>query len=68
MEFSQTTFVDNPEWDQIIFSTSNTRVEIGSTDKDGDVEFFVVDGSESTYFYLNKENIQQLITHLQKQL
>jgi len=68
MEFNQTNFVDNPEWDQIVFSSSNTRVEIGATDKDGDMEFFVVDGSESTSFYLNRENIQQLITHLQKQL
>jgi len=70
MEFSQTTFVDNPEWDQIVFTSAsgNTRVEISATDKDGDMEFFVVDGNESTSFYLNKENIHQLISHLQKQL
>jgi hypothetical protein len=65
MEFSQTTFVDNPEWNQIVFNSTNTQVEIGSFDKDGDIEFFVTQGSESTSFYLNKENIQQLITHLQ---
>jgi len=70
MEFTQTTFVNNPEWDQIAFTSQsgNTRVEIDSIDKDGDVEFFIVDGSESTSFFLNRENIQQLITHLQKQL
>jgi len=70
MEFTQTTFVNNPEWDQIVFAsqTGNTRVEIGSIDKDGDIEFFIVEGSESTCFFLNRENIQQLITHLQKQL
>jgi hypothetical protein len=70
MEFTQTTYVDNPQWDQIVFTsqTGNTRVEIGSFDKDGEVEFFVVQGSESTSFYLTRENFQQLITHLQKQL
>ncbi len=41
MEFSQTTFVDNPEYNQIVFDSKrgNTRVEIGSFDKDGEVEF-----------------------------
>jgi hypothetical protein len=70
MEFTQTTYVNNPEWDQIVFAsqTGNTRVEIGSIDKDEDIEFFIVEGSESTSFYLTRENIQQLITHLQKQL
>ena len=67
MEFSQTTFVDNPEWNQIVFvsQSGNNRVEIGAPDKDGDTEFFITEGSESTSFFLNKENIQQLITHLQ---
>ena len=70
MEFSQTTYVDNPEWNQIVFvsRTGNTRVEIGSLDKDGDVEFFVTECSESTSFYLTRENVHQLISHLQKQL
>ena len=68
MEFTQTTYVDNPQWDQIVFTSQsgNTRVEIGSFDKDGEVEFFVTELGESTTFFLNKENIQQLITHLQK--
>jgi hypothetical protein len=68
MEFSQTTFVDNPEFNQMVLisKSGNTRVEIGSFDKDGEVEFFVTDGSESTSFYLTRENVQQLITHLQK--
>ena len=70
MEFSQTTFIDNPQYDQIVFTSSkgNTRVEIGSFDKDGEVEFFVTELGESTTFFLDKENIRQLITHLQKQL
>jgi hypothetical protein len=70
MEFSQTTFVDNPQWNQIVFvsQSCNTRVEIGAPDKDGDTEFFITDRSESTSFYLDKENIRQLITHLQNQL
>ena len=70
MEFSQTTFIDNPQYDQIVFTSSkgNTRVEIGSFDKDGEVEFFVTELGESTSFYLTRENVQQLITHLQKQL
>jgi len=70
MEFSQTTFVDNPEYNQIVFvsQSGNTRVEIGAADKDGDMEFFIIESSESTTFYLDKENIRQLITHLQNQL
>ena len=67
MEFSQTNFIDNPEWNQIVFvsQSGNTRVEIGSPGTDGETEFFITEGSESTSFFLNKENIQQLITHLQ---
>jgi hypothetical protein len=69
MEFSQTTYVDNPEYNQIVFVSKrgNTQVEIGSFDKDDEVEFFV-DNGESTTFFLTRENVQQLITHLQKQL
>ena len=69
MEFSQTTFIDNPQYDQIVFTSNkgNTRVEISSFDKDNEVEFFV-DNGESTTFFLTRENVQQLITHLQKQL
>jgi hypothetical protein len=48
-------------------NTGNTRVEIGSFDKDGEVEFFVVQGNESTSFYLTRENVQQLITHFKNQ-
>lgn len=70
MEFSQTTYIDNPEWNQIVFATKsgNTRVEIGAPDKDGDTEFFITEGSESTTFFLSRENIEQLISHLQNQL
>ena len=67
MKFTKTTYESQPQWNQIVFTSDsgNTRVEIGSPDKDGDVEFFVVDGSESTTFFLSSENIQQLILHLQ---
>ena len=70
MEFSQTTFVDNPEYNQIVFDSKsgNIRVEIGSFDKDGEVEFFVTELGESTTFFLTRENVQQLITHLKDQL
>jgi hypothetical protein len=70
MEFSQTTYVDNPELNQIEFTSKsgNTRVEIGSFDKDGRVVFFVTEFGESTTFILTRENVHQLITHLQKQL
>jgi hypothetical protein len=70
MEFSQTTYVDNPEYNQIVFTSKsgNTRVEIGSPDLGGDTEFFITEGSESTSFYLTRENIQQLITHFKNQL
>ena len=69
MEFTQTTFVDNPQYDQIVFTSNrgSTRVEISAFDKDDEVEF-VVDNGESTTFFLTRENVQQLITHLQKQL
>ena len=70
MEFSQTTYVDNPEYNQIVFTSKsgNTRVEIGAPDKDGDTEFFITEGSESTSFYLTRENVQQLFNHLKDQL
>ena len=69
MEFTQTTFVDNPEYNQIVFvsKNGNTRVEIGSFDKDDEVEFFV-DNGESASFFLTRENVHQLINHLQNQL
>lgn len=70
MEFSQTNYVDNPHWNQIVLTSKsgNTRVEIGSFDKDGEVEFFVTEGSESTSFFLTRENIQQLMDHFKNQL
>lgn len=70
MEFSQTTFIETPHWNQIRFTSKsgNTHVEIGSMDKAGDVEFFVTEGSESTTFFLSRENVEQLISHLQNQL
>jgi hypothetical protein len=70
MEFSQTTFVDNPEYNQIVFDSKigNTRVEIGSFDKDGEVEFFVTELGETTTFFLTRENVQQLMSHFKNQL
>ena len=70
MEFSQTTFVDNPQWNQIVFTSNarSIRVEVGTLDRGENLEFFVTEGNESASFYLNRENIQQLITHLQNQL
>jgi hypothetical protein len=70
MEFSQTTYVDNPEYNQIVFTSKsgNTRVEIGAPYKDGDTEFFITEGSESTSFYLTRENVQQLMNHFKNQL
>jgi hypothetical protein len=70
MEFTQTTFIDNPEFNQMVLTSKsgNTRVEIGSFDKDGEVEFFVVEGSESASFYLTRENVQQLMSHFKNQL
>jgi hypothetical protein len=70
MEFIQTTFTTQPQYDTIVFNsiTGNTVAEIGSINEDGELEFFIYDSNASTTFFLNKENIQQLITHLQKQL
>ena len=70
MEFTQTTFTTQPQYDTIVFNspTGNTVAEIGSIGEDGKMEFFIYDSNASTTFFLNRENIQQLITHLQKQL
>ena len=70
MEFSQTTYVDNPEYNQIVFTSKsgNTRVEIGSPDLGGNIEFFITEGSESVSFFLTRENVQQLMDHFKNQL
>ena len=69
MEFTQIKIIDNPQYDQIVFTSNNgnTRVEISAFDKDDEVEF-VVDNGESTTFFLTRENVQQLINHLKDQL
>ena len=67
MEFKETIWEHNPEWDTIEFMGKCTNMEVSSVDKDGEVEITVTNGEEFRVF-LNQENIQQLITHLQKQL
>lgn len=67
MEFKETNWETNPEWDTIEFMGKWTNMEVSSVDKDGEVEITVTNGEEFRVF-LNQENIHQLITHLQKQL
>jgi hypothetical protein len=70
MEFSQTNYIDTPQWNQIRFTSKsgNTQVEIGSAGPDGEIEFYITESNESTTFFLNQENIRQLIEHLKTQL
>jgi hypothetical protein len=68
MEFTQTTFVDNPQWNQMVLTSNGTRVEIGSFDNEGEVEFFVTQLGESVSFFLTRENVQQLMDHFKNQL
>ena len=68
MEFKETNWETNPEWNTIEFMGKWTNMEVSSVDNDGDVEITVTNDGEDFRVFLNQENIQQLITHLQKQL
>jgi hypothetical protein len=70
MIFREIEYITDHEWNTISFETvsGNTIVEIGAVDSDGDVEICIIQGNEQGAAYFNQENIQQLITHLQKQI
>ena len=69
MEFKETIWENNPEWNTIEFKGKFTNIEVSSLDKDGEVAIEItVDNDLPVTIFLNQENIQQLITHLQKQL
>lgn len=69
MEFKETNWDSNPEWNTIEFMGKRTNMEVSSVDKDGEVSIEItVDNDLPVTIFLNQENIQQLITHLQKQI
>ncbi len=69
MEFKETIFENCPEFNSIEFKGNFTNMEVSSLDKDGEVAIEItVDNDLPVTIFLNQENIQQLITHLQKQL
>ena len=69
MEFKETIWENNSEWNTIEFKGKFTNIEVSSLDKDGEVSIEItVDNDLPVTIFLNQENIQQLITHLQKQL
>ena len=68
MEFKETNWETNPGWNTIEFMGRWTNMEVSSVDPDGEVEITVTNDGENFRVFLNQENIQQLITHLQKQL
>jgi hypothetical protein len=68
MEFKETNWGNNPEWNTIEFRGKWTSMEVSSVDHEKEVEFSMVADGEEFRVFLNQENIQQLITHLQKQL
>jgi len=68
MEFKETIWENNSEWNTIEFKGKFINIEVSSLDKDGDVAIEITVDNEPVTIFLNQENIQQLITHLQKQL
>ena len=68
MGFKETNWETNPGWNTIEFMGRWTNMEVSSVDPDGEVEITVTNDGENFRVFLNQENIQQLITHLQKQL
>ena len=68
MEFKETKFENAPEYNSIQFVSNWITVDISSADMGGDIEIEINRDGESESFYLNQENIKQLIAHLQKQI
>lgn len=68
MEFKEIKFEHAPEYNSIQFVSKWITVDICSSDMGGDVEICIDRDGESASFYLNQENIKQLIVHLQKQI
>lgn len=69
MEFRETIFENNPEWNTIEFNGKWTNMEVSSVDIDGEVAIEIDSGwDQNVHIFLNQENIKQLINHLQKQL
>lgn len=62
----------NTDWELLRFKRVGSRwdktMEISSADKEGDVDFEMIDDRETIQMYLSQEDIKALIKHLQKQL
>ena len=61
---------EGTEWQSLSFRGRWETLEVEHADKDGDVEFAMVDRGDRNTFtvYLNQDHIKLLIEHLQKQL
>jgi hypothetical protein len=69
MEFKEIIYETVPDWNYIEFHGKWTSMSVSPKDKDGDIEIELNEsGNETMRVYLNKENIQHLITYLEKQL
>lgn len=62
----------NTDWELLRFKRVgwgwDKTMEISSADKEGDVDFEMIDDRETIQMYLSQEDIKALIKHLQKQL
>jgi len=69
MEFKEIKFEHHPEWDSIAFTSKWIEMVVNSANKAGDISITISALREpDVHIFLTQENIQQLITHLQKQL
>ena len=68
MEFKETIYEHAPKYNSITFKSKWIDISVESADIGGDVMITIDNSGEEFSVYLTQENIQQLITHLQKQL
>lgn len=68
MEYKEIKFEHASEYNSIQFVSKWITIDIGSVDMGGDIAIGINRDGESESFYLNQENIKQLISHLQKQI
>ena len=68
MEYKEIKFEHALEYNHIQFLSKWIIFDISSVDMGGDIEIEINRDGESVSFYLNQENIKQLISHLQKQI
>ena len=62
-----TTFDNQPRWNEIEFSNGVSTLTVSQC-PDLEISFEIDNGDRTSWFFLNKENTEQMIEFLQNQL